>query len=68
MTSRKQKQNKELIIAAFQELWKTQPSEEEFIKYTDGLVMFPAMGYTVTSVTWKKPKPHNIDFSKTTLK
>lgn len=38
-------QGKTEIIEAFRDFWKSNPTEKDFYKYTNGLVLFPEMIY-----------------------
>lgn len=40
-----QQDNREQIIEAFREMWKTKPTEQQFSKYVSGLVLFPECLY-----------------------
>ena len=49
----KQQANKKKIIAAFKEMWNTNPTEKVFADYTSGLVIFPEMIYVMVSrIKW----------------
>lgn len=37
------------IIEAFRAFWKTKPSEKEFTKLTEGLVIFPEIVYIMST-------------------
>jgi len=42
-------ENKEIIIEAFREMWKTKPTEQQFAEYTEGLVIFPECIYMMVT-------------------
>ncbi len=40
--------NRSKIVSAFKGLLCSSPTEQEFVKYTDGLILFPEMIYQLT--------------------